>query len=447
MTQQSAPAAAAEIVADGGDLRRMGVIPSMTVGAIFIAVFFGGFGAWAAFAPLDSAAIAVGTLAVESRRKTIQHLEGGIVGEILVDEGSVVTVGEPLIRLDTTQSQIRFELHRGQLRAAVALSARLTAERDGLDGIVFPDWLAADASNPDVAEIMAGEERIFAARRNAIANRVAILGQRVLQLAAEITGLHGQIAAQDRELGYIRDEISTVQSLFDQGLATMPRLLALRREAASIDGERARFDGAIARAEQRIGETQLEIDDLSTSMMNAVVQELRNVQTQIADLGERIAAAEDILERTEIIAPVSGTVVGLQVFTAGGIISPGAPLMDIVPTDDPLIIEARVEPNDIDVVHPGQEARVHFSAFSQRRTPSFTGLVFQISADLLTDENSGQAYYLARITIDEDQDGLDELNLYPGMQVEVMIKTGARTAIDYILEPLTSSMNRALRED
>ncbi|MCZ6603553.1 MAG: HlyD family type I secretion periplasmic adaptor subunit [Alphaproteobacteria bacterium] len=440
MTEQSP-------VSDFGELRRMGVIPSMTVGAVFVLAFFGGFGAWAAFAPLDSAAIALGTLAVESRRKTVQHLEGGIVGEILVDEGTVVEAGQPLIRLDTTQARIGYELFLGRHRSAAAQGARLAAERDGLDAIVFPDWLSADASVPNVAAILAGEERIFAARRDAIASAGAILQQRILQLEEEIDGLERQIAAQNRELGYINEEISTVQSLLDEGLATRPRLLALQREGANIDGERARFQAAIARAGQRIGEAQLEIDDLGTAKMNAVVQELRDVETRIADLRERIAAARDVLERTEIVAPVSGTVVGLQVFTSGGVIGPGTVLMEIVPTDDPLIIEARVAPNDIDVVHPGQVANVKFLAFSQRRTPSFTGQVLQVSADLLIDGRSGQAYYLARISIDEDQDGLEELNLYPGMQAEVLIKTGERTAIEYLLEPLTSSMNRALRED
>jgi HlyD family type I secretion membrane fusion protein len=430
-----------------GGLHRMGVIPSMTAGAIVVLIFFGGFGTWAALAPLDSAAIAIGTLAVESRRKKVQHLEGGIIGEILIDEGSVVELGAPLIRLDTTQAQIRHELHRGQLRSASAQSARLSAERDELEAVVFPDWLIAETGSPEVAAILSGEERIFEARRDSIAGRAAILQQRILQLEEEITGLHGQNAAQNRERGLISEEISTVQSLFDQGLATKPRLLALQRAAANIDGERARFQAAIARAEQRIGETRLEIDGLKSNMLNSVVQEFRDVETRIADLRERIAAAEDILARTEIVAPASGTVVSLQVFTTGGVISPGETLMEIVPTGDPLLIEARVNPNDIDVVHPGQEASVQFLAFSQRRTPSFTGRVIQVSADLLTDERSGVTYYLGRISIDENQDGLDELELYPGMQVEVLIRTGARTAIDYFLEPLTSSMNRALRED
>ena len=428
------------------DLRQMELLPTMAVGALVVLLFFGGLGAWAAIAPLDSAAIAAGTLSVQSRRKTIQHLEGGIVSDILVDEGSVVAAGDPLIRMDTTQAQIRYGLYHGQLRAAAALAARLRAERDGLDTIAFADWLLTAQSDPEVAQILTGQRNIFVARREAKVSQTSILNQRILQLEEEIGGLEGQIAAQNSEIGFINSEIATVRDLLDQGLATRPRLLSLQREKANVEGERAQNIGGIARAEQRIGEAQLEIEGLGTEMINAVVQELRQVETHIADLNERIAAARDILERTEITAPVAGTVVGLNVFTTDGIIHPGAPLMEIVPIGDVLIVEARIDPIDIDVVQPGQEARVRFSAFSRRRMPSFTGRVQQISADLLTDARSGITYYLARISIDENQAGLDGIELYPGMQAEIMIKTGARTALRYLLDPLTQSMNRALRD-
>ena len=417
------------------------------MGVAIVAVFFGGLGTWAALAPLDSAAIAPGTVKVDSNRKTIKHLEGGIVGEILVRDGDVVEAGQQLIRLDETRSLATLDLMKGKRIAAAALEARLKAERDGLPAIAFPKWLLDNRSYPTVAETLEGQVNIFRARRQAIEGKTAIQEQRIAQLAEEIKGLRGQIRAEDTQLDLIRTEATDLKILVDKGFARRPRLLALQRQQAEIEGSRSRNWAAIARAQQSIGETRIQISDLRTQMLNDVVLQLRETQAELFDLAERIRAAEDVLQRIDIRAPLAGTIVGLQVHTPGGVIGPGEPLMEIVPSGDRLVVEAQVDPNDIDVVHPGLAAQVRLSAFSTRSTVPIEGRVTSVSADRLADQRTGQPYYLVRIDLTGDvAKELDGAKLYPGMPAEVMIATGARTALEYIFKPISSSLNRAFRQ-
>jgi len=429
-------------------LRSMGVLRVVGAGALVIGLFFGGFGAWAALAPLDSAAIAPGVVVVLSQRKTLQHLEGGIVAEILADEGTSVQAGDVVLRLDATQSRIRLELLEGQLQAAQARAARLAAERDGRERVDYPEWLRERAAgNVETANMLAGQDRIFAARRQQLANRKAILEQRVRQLEEEILGLRAEIRTQDRSLALVEKEIAAVRSMVEKGVEPETRLMALERDAATLEGARARNRAAIARAEQRIGETRLQVDDLRAGHLTEIVGELREVEDEIADIRDRMAAAEDVLRRTDVIAPVSGVVVNLQVHTTGGVVGPGEPLMDLVPGEDELIIEARLQPTDIDVVQPGLSALVRLTAFKQRSTPSFEGIVRQVSADRLVDAQTGEAYYRVRVSLVEGQAGLSDLELHPGMPVEVMIRTGERTLFSYLAGPILDSLGRALRED
>jgi len=429
-------------------LRSLAALRLASVGVLVVFVFFGAFGAWAALAPLDSAAIAPGTVNVLSQRKTLQHLEGGIVTEILVDEGSRVSAGDVVIRLDATQAKIRLDLLQGQLYAAEASAARLEAERDGLDAIQFPEALSALVSEvPKVAKVMTGQQRIFAARKEQLTNRAQILNSRIRQLEEEINGLQAEISTQNRELVLIGEELDSVSSMVAKGVEPRTRLLALKRNAARIEGERAQNKAAIARARQAIGETSLQIDDLDANNLTEVVAELRTVENEIADARERIAAARDILSRTEVIAPVSGVVVNLQVHTTGGVVGPGEPLLDLVPGDDDLIIEARLALTDIDVVHVGLPARVQLTAFNQRSTPSFEGEVRHVSADRIEDRHSGEAYYRLRVELLEGQSDLELLELYPGMPVQVMVRTGERTLLAYLVEPIVDSFGRALKED
>lgn len=426
--------------------------PSMRVGGpiafgiIVFGLFFGGLGAWGALAPLESAAIAPGFVVVQGNRKQVQHLEGGIVADILVEEGSYVTAGQPLIYLDETQARASLGLLRSQLRASVALEARLIAERDDLAEIEFPDWLVKDITEAGATQILRGQERIFSARREAVESQTRILEQRTTQIKEEITGLRAEIRAQDRQLALIREEEASVKDLLEKGYERRPRLLALQRAIAELEGARAQNVARVARAKQNIGENELRAIDLRVQILNDAVQKLREEQNRIADLTERIRAAQDILERTTITAPVSGRVVNLQVFTRGGVITPRETVMDIVPQDDALMISAQVSPIDIDVVRAGLPVQLRFVALNRRVTPTLSGEVVTVSADRLTDERTGSNYFEALIAIDEDQVFADEIIISPGMPVDAMILTGEQTALAYLTKPIMGSINRALRE-
>lgn len=430
-----------------GGLRNMGIRKTLISGALIVTAFFGGFGAWAVLAPLDSAAIAAGQVGIDTRRKTIQHLEGGIVGAILVREGDAVERGQALIELDDTRARASRKLLDGQWGAAKAMEARLIAERDGFADVAFPDALAQRSSEIDVSRILEGQLNIFTARKDAVTSQTRILGQQVAQMREEIEGLGAEITAQTTQLNLIAEERDAVQALLKKGFARKPRLLALQREAAEIEGRRAQNRAAIARAKQSIGETKLRIQDIHTARHSEVVEELREVQAQLVDLAERINAAADVLKRTVVYAPVSGVVVNLQVATQGGVIGPGEPLMDIVPSNDKLVIEARVKTTDIDIVHPGLPAQVRLTSFNQRTTPVLEGIVERVSADSMVDERTGEAYYLTRINLTEDSRLPDSLILQPGMPAEVMIVTGNRTLVEYMVKPIRESLSRAFREE
>lgn len=418
------------------------------IGAAIIAVFFGIFGVWAAVAPLNTAAIASGEVMVDGRRKTIQHFEGGIVSEILVKDGSVVKAGQVLVRLQQTQAQAMLSLVDGRSIAARSLAARLRAERDGAKTLNFPTDMRAAVKDPQVSAAMEGQRRIFEARRDSLASKTALLRKRDAQVRTEIRGLRAQIEGDDRQLVLIEEELSGIRKLVERGLVAKPRLLALQRRAAEIGGGRGRNVAAVARAQQSIGETRLKIEELKTERLNEVVRELREVESQLHDLGERRSASSDVLSRTEIRAPIGGTVVGLKVATTGGVIAAGEAIMDIVPTDSSLIVEAKVSPQDIDIVRAGLAAQVRFTALSQRNSVPVDGEVVSVSADRLSDQFTPEGYYLARIGLPAGiEASLGGVSLQPGMQAEVMIVTGANTALGYFMKPVAESFNRAFRED
>ena len=427
--------------------RDMGVGRTMIFGVVVIALFFGAFGAWAVFAPLESAAIAPGVLGVSGKRKTVEHLEGGIVADILVQEGDTVTAGQVLVELDDTRSRATFALLQGQHRSAAALKARLEAERDGLPRVLYPEWLRQAVMEDGADDFLSTQDRIFEARARSLGTRTAIYDQRIAQLREEATGLKAETEAQDRHIGLLEEEIGGISGLVEKGLEGKQRLLALERRRAEVEGRRAQNRARIARVEQRVGETHLTIAELGNARLNEVVAELREVEARLSDLRERMEAAGNVLLRTRVTAPVAGTVVDLRVFTRGGVIGEGEPLMDIVPAGGKLVIEAQVDPTDIDSVYPDLPAQVRLTAFSQITTPMLSGTVLQVSADRLTDERTGTPYYEARVALDAGQPELRELKLQPGMPAEVMIITGKRTALDYLLKPIVTSFGRALREE
>ncbi len=419
----------------------------LVVIALVVGVFFVGFGGWAAFVPMESAAIAPGTVIVESNRKTIQHLEGGIVAEIRVNDGDRVQTGDVLLVMRDARSQSERELLRGRLAAALAQRSRLKAERDGNQELTFDPRIGELLPDETArATLIDGERTVFRERANFLASQTALNRQSVRELEQQITGLRDEIAAADRQLGLIAEEETGLASLVEKGLARRPALLQLQRESANLSGVRAGHVSDIARARQQIGEAELTLVDLRTRLLNEIVSELRDTEAEIADLSERLFAADDVIRRTEVIAPVDGIVVNKRVFTTGGVVAPGAPVLDIVPVTDSLTVEARVQPNDIDVVHAGLSARVRISVFRIAENPILTGTVQTVSADALIDEQTGVSFYLARIQLG-DLSGLPkDAVLQPGMPAEVMIVTGARTALDYLVEPIRITLNRALRE-
>ena len=416
-------------------------------GMLTIAIAFGGFGTWAALASLDSAAIAPGVVVVESDRKSIQHLEGGLVREILVRDGDVVERDDLLVRLENTQAKAVYDIVRGELDAARAEVARLIAERDGQEEIAFPDELLARAHVPKIGEALQGQRHLFTARRVSMLGQVAILEQSIAQFRDEIEGLKSEQAAREKQLEILKDELRGLRKLLKQGSVPRNEVLAYERRIAELGGERGRFMANVSRAEQGIGEAKLRISQLEKSTREEVVEKLREIQGRNFGLEERLVAAEDVLGRTEIRAPAAGVVMGMQMHTTGGVVSPGQEILQVVPVGDRLVIEARVNPIDIDDVAVGQQATVRLTAFKLRSTPIVIGTLVNVSADRLVDEHSGTPYYLARIEVSKEElQTLGNLALQPGMPVEALIKTGARTALGYMLSPLTDSMARAFRE-
>ena len=419
----------------------------IVTGLLTIIIAFGGFGAWAAVASLDSAAIAAGVVVVETDRKSVQHLEGGLVKEILVRNGDRVARNDVLIRLEDTHARAMHDIVRGELDGALAEESRLIAERDDRDEVVFPAELLARARLPKAGKAVRGQRHLFAARRKSLHGQVAILENSIAQFREQIQGLKAEQAAREKQLLILDDELRGLRKLLKQGSVPRNEVLAYERKLAELSGEKGRFMADVAGAEQGIGEARLRIAQLRRSVREEVVAELRGVQERIFGLEERLVAAIEVLGRTEIRAPATGIVMGMRVHTTGGVVAPAQEVLQVVPVGDRLVIEARVEPIDIDDVAVGQQATVRLTAFKLRSTPIIVGTLVNLSADTLADEQSGAPYYLARIEVSKKQlANLGNLQLQPGMPVEALIKTGSRTALGYMLSPLTENIDLAFRE-
>lgn len=420
----------------------------LTAGTVTIVLFFGVFGLWSAIAPLSSAALAPGVVKVDTNRKTVQHLEGGIVQEIRVREGDRVKAGQVLITLDETQARASIDLLQGRRNAATAMQARLTAQRDRLDEVAYPLALLEKQTESNVAEIIAGQNSIFRTQQRSLAEQEALLGQRKSQLIEERRGLEGQVRSEREQLALVAEEIEGLEALVEKGFARKPRLLALKRRRAEIEEEIGQHRSAIAQTQQEILGSDLKVQELRTRYMDDTLQQLREVQQEVFDLNERVAANRDILKRITITAPQDGTIVGLQVHTIGGVIAPGAAVLDIVPSQEMLVVEAQVDPQDIDSVKKGLPASVRFGAFNMRDTPPVDGYVGAVSPDRFSDPQTGAVYFQARIILPEESlKALEGRELVSGMQADVMIITGERTALDYFLDPLLRSVDRSMREE
>jgi HlyD family secretion protein/epimerase transport system membrane fusion protein len=336
---------------------------------------------------------------------------------------------------------------RGEADALAAQAARLTAERDGKDHIDFPKDLLDRASDPHVSDAMRGELNTFETRRQTMAKQIDILTQRNQQNDRIVSGLRAELTSIERQAALIDQETQSVQALYAKGLSTLPRLLALQRQQADLGGQHGQIVEKIAQVQLSSGENELQIANLKNTQLSDVVKDLRDVQTKRFDLLDRIQGARDILARTSITAPVAGKVVELSVHTRGAVIKPGEVVMEIVPQKDALEVEAHVRPEDADSVYAGMTARVTLSAYQQRRLPTIEGSVTNVSADRITDQRTGQAYFNVQLTVDRTPlKDYPEAHLIPGMPVEVALDTGTRTALDYFVEPITDVFRRGMRE-
>lgn len=410
-------------------------------------LIFGVFGLWAAIAPLDSAAVAMGQVVLDSNKKTIQHLEGGIIEEILVKEGETVKKDQPLVRLNATSSKAQLDLYRANYLSAKAAETRLLAERNEKDKLEFPKILTDLAGDPKVAEYMDNETRYFKSRRETLEGQVGILKQKIAQSKQEMNGLNAQVTSATNQIALLNEQIAVVETLLAQGNAVKPRLLALKQQVEQLKGQRGSNQAMISRAEQTITESQLEISNQKTDFMNKVSAELKDTQSKISDLEERIRASADVVNRITITSPIAGRITGLNVHTVGGVIQPGEKLMDIVPLNDKLIVESQVSPQDIDVVRTGLPARVRLTAYKTRRVPLINGVVVNVSADKFVDNRTGASYYLARVEVNaEELARLKNVELTPGMPAQVLIVTGQRTLLQYLMGPISDAMMTAFRE-
>lgn len=418
------------------------------IGISILLLALGGFSLWALTAPLDSAAVAPGIVTVESSRKTVDHLDGGLVEEILVREGDSVTAGQVLLRLDETDPRTQLAMARSRYFALRAQEARLMAERDSARTIDFPPDLAAIGDDPRLRQAIDGQERLFEARYTTREGEKDVLEQRISQLEEQIIGLEGVIATSEQRIALYQEEIGALKDLFSKGFSDNSKLREWERLVAELEGEISERRSSISSTRVKIGETRLQIAQINRVLASEVAQELHQVQTELAELRQRIQSLEKRLERTVVTAPTSGLVVGLKAHTVGGVISPGEEIMDIVPLGGPLLVEAQVSPNDIDRVTPGLEAELRLTAFNAANTPTVPGEVLTVSGDRLIDQNTGMPYFLARIRVTpEGMTTLGARILRPGMPVDVLIKTGARTFFAYLMRPLTDRIATAFKED
>ncbi|MBN8915575.1 MAG: HlyD family type I secretion periplasmic adaptor subunit [Rhizobiales bacterium] len=419
------------------------------LGYALIAVTFLGFGGWAAMARVDGAVVAPGVIGVESKRQVVQHLEGGIVAAILVQEGQTVRRDETLFRLDPTQSRANDEAALAQRRAALALEARLVAERDDAPAITFPPELLELSRVPAVREAMADQIAQFRDRRAAFQSQIDILNGRIVQLGHELEGLAQERASARQQLAFVEDELTAVRELERKHLVNKSRVSSLEREKARLDGLVGRNIADEAKARGSIGEQKMQIVQLTQQRAEDVGSQLLDIREKLAELKEKVQVTRSVLERIEIRAPSGGIVQNInpRIYTVGAVVRPGDTLLEIVPVDAPLVVEARVPVQDIDRLDLHEAVEVRFPAFHGRTTPMVLGHLASVSRDRLVDETTHQPYFLARVGVDETDVPADlRSRLQPGMDAEVAFHTGSRTVMSYLLRPLADAMARAFTE-
>jgi len=413
-----------------------------------IAALIAGFFMWSAFAPIQGAVIAPGTVVVEGKPKTLQHLDGGIVGEILVVDGDEVKEGDVVMRLDPTSLNANRDLLSLRLNEAEALRARLIAERDNKPSIPWEEKFPSDVRSPGLDLIIQDQEKLFDTRRKAYRGELQQLQKRLQQASEQIDGLESKSKANQEQLEIIIRELTGLRELFKDGYVSQTRILTLEREQAALSGEIASIAAEIARTRTAIGETEIEILQVTRAREETALTELRIKESEISDLEQQLIAASDQAGRVDILAPVSGRVHNMAITTLGGIITPASRIMDIIPDTARLIVESRIEPMYVDQLYIGQKTTVRLSAFNQRTTPELNGEVTSISATTTVDEVTGMSFYTVKIEIPQAEiSRLNGLILVPGMPAEAFMQTDKRTVINYLLKPATDQLSRAFREE
>jgi len=428
-----------------GPLKPSIAVP-VRLGNAIILVFAAVFGGWGYFAPLDGGAVAPGVINPDSGKKTIQHLEGGIIAEMRVREGEAVTVGQPLVVLESTQARAAYDSLAQQRWSLLAKKARLEAESAGQNQIDLPPELIS--TDRRIRSVVEAQQEVFDARRLTYATRKNVLGQRSEQLTQQINGNEAQVESASRQIDFVSEELRAKEYLVGRGLMAKPEALRLKRVEAELSGKRGEYLATIARLHQQIGETNLQIVSVDAERADQVATDAEKVRADLTEVTEKLHASADILQRTVVVAPVSGTVVDVKFRTVGGVVQRGEPIMSIVPSGDELMIEGRLTPMDRKAVHAGLQAQIHLSAYSSRLVPKIPGTVQTVSADRLIDDTTHQPYYLARVAVDRHT--LERLapnvDLIPGMPVEVLIVTERRTMFDYIFKPFHDAFWRSFRE-
>jgi HlyD family secretion protein/epimerase transport system membrane fusion protein len=415
-------------------------------GNALILLFVVIFGGWGSFAPLDGGAVAPGVINPDSGKKTIQHLEGGIIADLRVREGEAVRTGQPLVILESTQARAAHEALVQQRLSFLARRARLDAEKAGQNRIELPAELRS--ADPQIRSMVEAQQEVFDARRSTHATRRDILAQRIEQMVHQINGSEAQVESASRQIDFIGEELKAKEYLVARGLVPKPEALRLRRADAEIAGKRGEYLAEIARARQQIGEAKIQILSVEAERADQIAADVEKVRAELTEVTEKLQSSGDIVKRTVVVAPVSGTVVDVKFKTIGGVVQRGEPIMSIVPAGDELIIEARLTPLDVKAVHSGLEAQIHLSAYSNRDVPKIPGTVRTVSADRLMDEATHQPYYLARVAVDRHtlQRLAPSVNLIPGMPVEVLVVTERRTMVDYLAKPFRDALWRSFRE-
>ena len=417
------------------------------LGWIVIGAFFGVFGLWSLIAPLNGAVVANGFLKVETNKKSVQHLDGGIVKDLKVREGDQVRAGDVLVVLDDSQARAEYEVLSQQYLVLRATEERLKAELYRNEKLQLPNDLESQSGNPDVLNIWYGQIHQFQTRIAAFEGQRRIIEERITQFMAQILGAESQVKSYRAQYESVQQELLSLEPLVEKGLISRPRYLQLVRSGIALEGQAADATANIAKARQGIAELVQQIAQVDNERMANITKDLRDTQAKLLEVLPRRANAQAVLGRVEIRAPYSGRVVGLSVFSISGVINRGEKILELVPEDESLIIEAQIPVEDISELRPNMRADVHLVAYKQRITPVVAGEVTQISADRMIDNRSGAPYYTALIKVDEREISLiPNARLYPGMPATVIIPTIQRSAFEYLVGPLLMSFNKAFRQ-